>query len=56
LRTVLKLGHFREQIRNSFKVLQFDDAEVSRRSAESIVEKLSRYYTQTRNKGTSYIQ
>jgi hypothetical protein len=56
MRTVLKLEHFRKHIRNAFKDLQFDDGEVLRRSVGPTVVKISRYYTQARNKGTSHIQ
>jgi hypothetical protein len=46
------LGHFRKQIRNTWKVLKCGAEEEWRRS----VEPMRKYYIESKRRGISYIQ
>jgi hypothetical protein len=49
---VLKLGHFRKQVTNTWKILMYDAGEGSNRSVRPIIYNM-KYYKQSKRKGTS---
>jgi hypothetical protein len=51
---VLKLGHFRNQIRNAWDVLKYDAAMLKKIGCTSLVK--NKAFKDSRRKGTSYIQ